>query len=106
MNWIVGALAAAVLYEIIKEWGWKRGYRRVDESIDEVPETPGVYVLHFPGLNAVYVGSSKHLRTRLKQHQRTKPGWRTFDWTTTATEREARNLERRLQREIKRRRGK
>ena len=107
MQWLIlGAVGAALLYELLRDRGWRRSCPRSEEAIRRLPEAPGVYILHFPGLRgAVYIGSTKHLRTRLRQHKRQKPGWSTFDWYPTRTEREARAMEKRLLSELKRRRG-
>lgn len=107
MRWLIlGAVGAALLDELLRERGWRRGCPRSDEIIRQLPEASGVYVLHFPGLRgAVYIGSTKHLRTRLRQQERQKPGWNAFDWYPTKTEREAREMERNLLSELKRRRG-
>ena len=103
MQWLIlGAIGAAILYELLKELKWKRGWPRTEEAIRQLPEAPGVYILHFPGLRgAIYIGSTKHLRTRLSQHKRQKPGWSTFDWYPTRTEQEAREMERKLLAELK-----
>lgn len=108
MQWLIlGAIGLAIFYELLKSWGWEKGWQRTDENLEKLPEAPGVYILHFPGLRgAVYIGSTKHLRTRLKQHKREKPGWSTFDWYQTKTEQEARAMERKLLTEIERHRRK
>lgn len=49
--------------------------------------TQGIYRLYH-GDNIVYVGESKHLITRLKQHEREKEYWGSFDYRNTWGQRE------------------
>lgn len=100
MWWILGGIGGLILYNLMKNWGWKRNYRRTDEDISELPEVPGVYILHFPGLEAVYIGSTKNLQRRLKEHKRSKPGWSYFDWYQTGTVQKARAMEKKLRDEV------
>ncbi|MFQ5796662.1 MAG: GIY-YIG nuclease family protein [Candidatus Bipolaricaulia bacterium] len=100
MWWVLGGIAAVTLYNLMKNWGWERNYRRTDEDINRLPEAPGVYILHFPGLQAVYIGSTNNLRRRLKEHKRQKPGWSSFDWCQTNTVERARVLEKKLRDEV------
>lgn len=54
-----------------------------EENLDDVPQTPGVYALHYYRKRR-YVGKSKNLRRRLKQHYRENVAFTEFTWYETA----------------------
>lgn len=39
-----------------------------EEAIRAIPDKPGVYLVYDPGQKTLYVGTSSHSRTRIRQH--------------------------------------
>ena len=62
-----------------------------EENFTVIPDTPGVYALYYYGKRR-YVGKSKNLRRRLKQHHRENVAFTEFTWYET-TPSDMNNLE-------------
>ena len=54
-----------------------------EKNLNEVPARPGVYALYYYGKRR-YVGKSKNLRRRLKQHYRENVAFTEFTWYATS----------------------
>lgn len=53
------------------------------KNLDDVPKTSGVYSLYYYGKRR-YVGKSKNLQRRLKQHYRDNVAFTEFTWYDTS----------------------
>jgi len=59
-------------------------------AIDEIPETPGVYLFYDEGATPLYIGKSRAMRSRVLQHFIATASWtprvRRIEWQRTAGE--------------------
>ena len=55
-----------------------------EENLNDVPAAPGVYALYYYGKRR-YVGKTKNLRRRLKQHYRENVAFTEFNWYETSS---------------------
>ena len=65
---------------------FRKGLRQaVDEKyLDAIPDVPGVYALYYYGKRR-YVGQTKNLQRRLKQHFIEDVGFTEFTWYETVS---------------------
>lgn len=97
MWWLLLSAAAVYLIKkIVDEWSWERNWHFDD--IPHLPAKPGIYIM-YKGNKIIHVGSTKNLRKRLFAHSK-RYEMKSFDWYQTSSTREAKNLERKLQKKV------
>ncbi|MGB3479852.1 MAG: GIY-YIG nuclease family protein [bacterium] len=97
MWWVLLTAGTVLLIKkIVDEWGWERNWKFND--IDELPSKPGIYIMYRRN-KIIHVGSTKNLHQRFTTHSK-RYKMTSFDWYRTSSTREAKRLEKKLQKKV------